>query len=73
VLVELHLSKVYVQLYGVKQVASLCWLQIDCLVLVIVRTDYILPSLVQAIGPYLSRLDDSLVRASRKLVRRRIM
>jgi hypothetical protein len=29
-LVELHLSKACVQLYGVKQVASLCKLQVDC-------------------------------------------
>jgi hypothetical protein len=57
-LVELHLRKACVQLYGVKQVASLCWLQIDCLILVIVRSDYILSPLVRAVGPYLSRLDD---------------
>jgi hypothetical protein len=52
VLVELHLSKVYVRLYGVKQVANFCWLPIDCLILVIVRSDYILFSLARAFGPY---------------------
>jgi hypothetical protein len=42
----------------VKQVAGLFWLQIDCLILVIVRSDYILPPLVRAVGPYSSGLND---------------
>jgi hypothetical protein len=57
-LVELHRSKACVQLYDVKQAASLYWLQIDCLILVIVRSDYILPPLVRVVGSYSSRLDD---------------
>jgi hypothetical protein len=67
-LVELHLSKASLQLYGVKQVANFRWLQIDCLVLVIIRSDYILPALVRAVGPYSSRLDNR-ARADHVIVR----
>jgi hypothetical protein len=53
---------------AVKQVAKIGWLQINCLILAFVRSDYILPSLVRAVGPYSSRLDDRAVRASLLLV-----
>jgi hypothetical protein len=72
VFVELHFSKAGVLLYGVKQVAKFCWLQIVCLILVVVRLDYILPPLVRAVGPCSSRLDDRAVRTSSRLVLRRI-
>jgi hypothetical protein len=72
-LVELNLSKVYVQLYGMKQVANFCWLQIYHLIIVFARSCYILPSLVRsgyilsslvrAVGPYLSRLDNYILLA----------